>query len=345
MNPRQSRKSRPPMRDHADDTQWLQEGRRVLEEEADALMVVRRTLDARFCRAVKAVAACRGKVVTTGVGKSGFIAQKLASTLASLGRSAFYVHPTEGVHGDLGMLQSGDLLIAISHSGNTSELMSFLLVAKKYHRVPIIAIVGGTGGGLGRLADLILTTGVEEEACVLGLAPTTSSTAALALGDALAVTVSRLMKLQAKDFAALHPAGSLGGRLYAPVAQLMRHEFPRARADQSLKEIAPLISAGGLGLIVVQDGKRSRFGIITDGDIRRAAQAGSARLEKKAGDVMSSPPKTIDVKSLGVDALMRMENSKITSLVVTDGHRRPVGVLHIHDILRYGLGLDDRRAK
>ncbi len=325
--------------DALSDQAVLEEGRRVLSMEARALEEMGARLNHDFCRAVRAVAACQGKVVLTGVGKSGFVARKIASTLSSLGRPSFFVHPTEGVHGDLGMLRSDDLLISVSQSGSTNELVSFLTVAKTRFNVPVIAIVGENGGNLERWADIVLATGAVEEACALGLAPTTSSTAALALGDALAVAVSRLMGLEAKDFAALHPAGALGHRLYAPVEKLMRREFPRVDAGRTLREISPLITQGGIGLAVVEDKETGRLGVVTDGDIRRAVQKGPAGLDQKARDVMSASPKSVGLKTLGMDALMEMERSRITSLVVLDEQGRLAGVLHIHDILRYGLDL------
>jgi arabinose-5-phosphate isomerase len=317
----------------------LQEGRRVIAAESAALQRMLQGLDARFCAAVNAVAACKGKVVTAAVGKSGFIARKLASTLSSLGIPAVFIHPTEGLHGDLGMLASDDLIIGISHSGNTEELLSFLLTAKLRFQAQLIAIVGGRGGSLDGLADILLETGVVEEACALGLAPTASSTAALALGDALAVAVSRLKGVQPKDFAVVHPAGELGRRLYTPIAAMMRRNFPTVNADQPLREVVPHITSGGIGLVVVEDRHHGRIGIITDGDVRRGVQHGNGWLDLKAGEVMSSPPKAIGVEALSMDALAKMESEKITSLVVLDDQEAVCGIVHIHDILRHGLGL------
>lgn len=318
----------------------LEDGRRVLAEESSALRELAERLDERFCAAARAIASCRGKVVTTAVGKSGFVARKLAGTLSSLGVPSVFVHPTEGVHGDLGIITSDDIIIGISHSGNTEELLSFLLAARLRLGAQLIAVVGRRGGSIDGLADIVIETGVTEEACLLGLAPTTSSTAALALGDALAVAVSRMRGVQPKDFAALHPAGELGRRLYTPVAAIMRTDFPKADAEQTLREVVPQITAGGLGLVIVQDRKNSRIGIITDGDVRRAVQKGSDWPERKAGEVMSSPPRSIGIEALSFDALTEMESRKITSLVVLDGHGTLCGVVHIHDILRYGLNIE-----
>ncbi|MGQ0645391.1 MAG: KpsF/GutQ family sugar-phosphate isomerase [Elusimicrobiota bacterium] len=325
--------------DSISDETLIQEGRRVLLMEAEALKDMQAHLGADFCRAVRAVGTCRGKVVTAGVGKSGFIARKLASTLASLGRPSFFVHPTEAVHGDLGALGPQDILIAVSHSGNTNELVSFIAAARNHQKVPVIALVGDACGTLASQADIVLTTGVREEACHLGLAPTSSSTAALALGDALAVSVSRFLGVEARDFALLHPSGSLGERLYAPVKDIMRAKFPRADAARTLRELAPLITAGGLGFVVAEDAASGRIGVVTDGDIRRAVQKGEGNMDKRAADVMSTPPKSVQANALGMDALMIMEKARITSLVVLDDAGRLAGVLHLHDILRFGLGL------
>jgi arabinose-5-phosphate isomerase len=317
----------------------LAEGRRVIGAESAALQQTLQGLDTRFCEAVKAVACCQGKVVTSAIGKSGFIARKLASTLASLSIPAMFIHPIEGMHGDLGMLAADDLIVGISHSGNTEELLSFMLTAKLRFHAQLIAIVGVRGGSLDGLADIVLETGVVEEACALGLAPTTSSTAALALGDALAVAVSRLKGVQAKDFAALHPAGELGRRLYTPIAAIMRQDFPTVDAEQALREVVSQMTAGGLGMVVVQDNKHGRLGIVTDGDVRRTVQRSNNWLDLQAGEVMSSPPKAIGIEALSMDALAKMESEKITSLVVLDGQGTVCGLVHIHDILRHGLGL------
>jgi arabinose-5-phosphate isomerase len=317
----------------------LQEGRRVIAAETAALQGMLQGLDARFCAAVRALAACQGKVVTTAVGKSGFIARKLASTLASLSIPAIFIHPTEGLHGDLGMLATDDLIIGISQSGNTEELLAFLLAAKLCFQAQLIVIVGVRGGSLDGLADILLETRVVEEACALGLAPTTSSTAALALGDALAVAVSRLKGVQPKDFAVSHPAGELGRRLYTPIAAIMRRDFPTVDAEQPLREVVLHMTAGGIGLVAVEDRHNARIGIITDGDVRRTVERGNGWLDLKAGEVMSSPPKAIGVEALSMDALTKMETDKITSLVVLDDQGGVCGIVHIHDILRHGLGL------
>jgi arabinose-5-phosphate isomerase len=317
----------------------LQEGRRVIAAETAALQGMLQGLDARFCAAVRALAACQGKVVTTAVGKSGFIARKLASTLASLSIPAIFIHPTEGLHGDLGMLATDDLIIGISQSGNTEELLAFLLAAKLRFQAQLIAIVGVRGGSLDGLADILLETRVVEEACALGLAPTTSSTAALALGDALAVAVSRLKGVQPKDFAVSHPAGELGRRLYTPIAAIMRRDFPTVDAEQPLREVVLHMTSGGIGLVTVEDRHKARIGIITDGDVRRTVQRGNGWLDLKAGEVMSSPPKAIGIEALSMDALTKMETEKITSLVVLDNQGGVCGIVHIHDIMRHGLGL------
>lgn len=327
------------MTDPISDEAILQEGRRAIAAEAAALENMLERLDWRFCAAVRTIAGCKGKVVTTAIGKSGIIARKLASTLSSLGTPAFFVHPTEGLHGDLGVLTPDDIIIGISHSGNSDELASFLQVAKARLQSEIVALVGTRGGGIDTLATNVLETGVTEEACSLGLAPTTSSTAALALSDALAVAVSRFRGFQAREFAALHPAGALGKKLYTSVEKVMRTDFPMAAADQPLKQIVEQITLGRLGLIVIDDRARSQYGIITDGDIRRIVQVDDGKLDRIARDVMSTPPKTIAVGKLGMDALVEMERERVTSLIVMNEDQVPVGIVHLHDILRHGLGL------
>jgi arabinose-5-phosphate isomerase len=322
----------------------LEEGRRVIAGEAAALLELRDRLDQRFCEATRAVAACSGRVVTTAVGKSGVVAKKIASTLSSLGCSAFFVHPIEGMHGDLGMVQAGDVVIAISHSGNSDELVDFVQAVRKRCHPLTVAIVAGAGGKIDALSEIVLETGATQEACALGLAPTSSSTASLALGDALAVAASRLKGFQATDFAGLHPAGALGQKLQAPVEQLMRVDFPRITGDRPIREAVQAMTAGGMGLVIVEDTREARLGIITDGDVRRAM--GRPGLDdRRAVELMSVPVRSVRVGTLSMDALVDMERDRVTSLLVIDQAGHPVGVVHIHDILRYGFNLVQPPAK
>jgi arabinose-5-phosphate isomerase len=312
--------------------QILNEGQRVLRQEAQALEALASGLDASFCLAVELLTGCSGKVILSGVGKSGFIARKVASTMSSLGTPAIFMHPTEAVHGDMGGLASGDLIVAVSHSGSSEELLAFLEPVKTWLGLHVIAITGRRGGAIDNFATVVLETAVTEEACSLGLAPTSSSTAALALGDALAVCASRVKGVGAHNFARWHPSGSLGRRLYVRVKAIMHKDYATVHADALLDVVAQKITQGGLGLVIVRQGGE-RVGIITDGDIRRAVQTHSDWATKRARDIMSSSPYRIEETALALDALALMESKKITSLIVTDAKGRIQGVAHLHDIL------------
>jgi arabinose-5-phosphate isomerase len=322
----------------------LQEGRRVIADEAAALLALRDGLDHRFCLAARAIAACSGRIVTTAVGKSGAVARKFASTLSSLGCSAMFIHPIEGMHGDLGMIQPGDVVIAISHSGSSDELVAFLAAAHRRCKPLTIAIVSRGGGKVDATAEIVLDTGVTDEACALGLAPTSSSTAALALGDALAVAASRVKGFQATDFAGLHPAGALGQKLQVPVEQLMRSDFPRIGGDRPMREAVQAMTAGAMGLVIVDDAPSRRVGIISDGDVRRAMSMPGLD-DRRASELMSVPVRSVPVGTLSMDALVEMERERVTALLVLDQADNPVGVVHIHDILRYGFNLVHPPAK
>ncbi len=326
------------------DEALLHEGRRVIADEAAALLALRDGLDDRFCRAARAIAGCSGRIVTTAVGKSGAIARKLASTLSSLGCSAMFIHPIEGMHGDLGMIQPGDVVVAISHSGNSDELVAFLSAARGRCKPVTIAIVSRGGGKVDASADIILETGVTDEACALGLAPTSSSTASLALGDALAVAASGVKGFQVSDFAGLHPAGALGQKLQTSVEQLMRTDFPRVAGERPMREVVQVMTDGAMGLVIVEDARSGTIGIITDGDVRRAM--GRPGLDtRRAAELMSVPVRSVRVGTLSMDALVDMERERVTSLLVLDHADSPVGVVHIHDILRYGFNVNNAPAK
>jgi arabinose-5-phosphate isomerase len=310
----------------------LSEGQRVLRQEALALTALAAKLDASFCMAVELLAQCSGKVVLSGVGKSGFIARKIASTMSSLGVPAIFMHPTEAVHGDMGALAANDLLVAVSHSGNSEELLAFLEPVGAWLGLSVIAITGRRGGSIDNFSTVVLETGVAEEACALGLAPTSSSTAALALGDALAVCASQVRGVGASQFARWHPSGSLGRRLYVRVKEIMRKDYTTVGVDASLDIVVRKITQGGLGLVIVrQEGERE--GIITDGDVRRAVLSHPDWATKRARDIMSSSPYCIEENALALDALALMESRKITSLIVTNVEGRIQGVAHLHDIL------------
>jgi arabinose-5-phosphate isomerase len=313
-------------------------GRRVLRIEAEAILGLIPKLDERFDQAVKILRDCRGRVALTGIGKSGSVAQKIASTLASTGTPAFFLHPAEGGHGDLGMLVRGDVLIAVSNSGETDELIE-LLPAIKRLGLKLIALVGDPASTLARQSDVAIDVSVAEEACPMGLAPTASTTAALAMGDALAVALLEERGFTEQDFALLHPAGSLGRRLLWRVQDLMHagQQIPRVSEDALMRDAIAEISQKKLGMTAVVDGAGRLTGIVTDGDLRRALQKGMDLLQRRVKECMTANPKTIDRESLAAKALEMMERHAITSLLIVDVEGRPEGVIHLHDLLKAGV--------
>ncbi len=313
---------------------------RVLSVEAAAIEGVRKKLDAGFGKAVDLLRSAGGKVVLTGMGKSGLIARKIASTLASTGTPAFFLHPAEGIHGDIGMLRRGDVVIALSNSGETEEIVRLMPVFQRMG-LPVIALTGNPDSTLSRYADVSLDVGVSEEACSLGLAPTASTTATLAMGDALAVVLFEEKGFSEEDFAGLHPGGTLGRRLQT-VADLMHagDAIPLVSPATPLKDALLTISAKRLGVTGVVDGGGTLVGVITDGDVRRATAAGVDLYKATAGAIMSPSPKRIASTDLAAAALRKMEEFSITSLFVFDAGTpgRPVGIVHIHDLLKAGVG-------
>jgi arabinose-5-phosphate isomerase len=312
---------------------------RLVRIEAEALLALAERLDgpmaADFERAVEHIVACagsRGRVVVTGMGKSGIIAQKIAATLSSTGSPALFLHPAEAVHGDLGMITEGDLVVALSASGETEEILRLLATIQRMGN-PLISLVCSLQSTLAAASEVALDCSVPSEACGLGLAPTASTTAMLALGDALAIAVSLRRGFREEDFAALHPGGKLGKRL-ASVRQLMHagDAVPRVAAETPMTDVIYEMSRKKLGMTVVeQDGRLA--GVISDGDLRRLLEKdGPDGLRKIAGDVMNPAPKTISAAELAVRALHTMEEKKITSLIVVDEERRVEGVLHLHDL-------------
>ena len=312
---------------------------RVLAVEASAIQGVREKIDAGFGKAIDLILAARGKVIVTGMGKSGLIGRKIASTMASTGTPAFFLHPAEGIHGDLGMVRRGDVLIALSNSGETEEIVRLLPVFKRTG-LPMIAITGKPESTLARYADVVLDVGVPEEACSLGLVPTASTTATLAMGDALAVVLFEEKGFSEEDFADLHPGGALGRKLQT-VADLMHagNDIPVVPLEIQLKDALLVISAKRLGVTGVVDGEGNLVGVITDGDIRRMTQAGVDLYKAKVGEVMSGSPKRIRATELAAAALRKMEEYTITSLFVFESasSTKPVGIVHIHDLLKAGV--------
>lgn len=317
---------------------------RLVRIEAEALLALADRLEgpmaADFDRAVEQVLACgasRGRVVVTGMGKSGIVAQKVAATLSSTGSPALFLHPAEAVHGDLGMIAEGDLVIALSASGETEEILRLLATLKRMGN-SLISFVCDTNSTLAAASDVALDCSVPAEACGLGLAPTASTTAMLALGDALAIAVSLRKGFRAEDFAALHPGGKLGKRL-ATVRQLMRSgdEIPRVAPDTPMKDVIYEMSRKKLGVTTVEQDSRL-VGVISDGDLRRLLERdGPDGLRKTAADVMNPSPRTISAAELAVRGLHIMEEKKITSLIVVDPGQHIEGVLHLHDLWRTEL--------
>jgi arabinose-5-phosphate isomerase len=316
----------------------IERARRVLSVEAAALTALRDRLGESIERALDLLLACRGRAIVTGVGKSGIVCRKIAATLASTGTPAFFLHAGEGSHGDAGMLMRGDVLLGVSYTGESEEVLRLLPVARRFD-IPLIAITGAPGSTLGQAADVTLDASVPEEACPLGLAPTASTAAAMALGDALAVALLEERGFTAEDFALLHPAGALGRRLQR-VEDLMHRgeQVPLVPPDASLQETLVAITGKRLGVTGVVDGDGALVGVVTDGDLRRGLERGGDIRALTARDLMSTRPKTIRGDALAAQAVGLMERLAITSLFVLDGSaRRPVGVIHLHDLLKAGV--------
>lgn len=307
--------------------------RRVLETEAAAILALVDRLDERFARAVVLVRDCKGRVIVTGMGKSGIICRKIAATLASTGTPAFFLHPAEAIHGDLGVIQADDVVIAMSYSGETEELTRVLETVKRIG-APLIALTGEMTSTLAKAADVALDCRVSEEACPMNLVPTASTTAALAMGDALAMAVLVEKGFKPEDFANLHPGGKLGKRLMR-VEQLMHdgEALPVVQLHTAMKDVIYEMSRKGLGMTAVVEKDGRLAGIITDGDLRRKWSSASVQ-DLTAHDVMSVNPVTIPHDTLAVEALAMMEQRKITSIVVIDADRRVEGVVHLHDLWR-----------
>ena len=308
---------------------------RVLRIEADAILGLIPKLDVRFERAVEVLRACGGRVIVTGMGKSGLIGRKIAATLASTGTPAYFLHPAEGVHGDLGMVARGDVVLALSNSGETDEVLAILPLLKRLG-IPIVLMTGNPSSSLARQCEVVLDVSVPEEACPMNLAPTSSTTAALAVGDALALALLELRGLRPEDYAALHPRGSLGWRALFRVSDLMLtgDAVPVVPEGTPLREVIVEMTRKRKGMTTVVDGVGRLVGVITDGDLRRLHLAGKSIDDLSAGEIGSREPKTILADDLAAKALEVMETWQITSLVIPDPEGRPVGLIHMHDILR-----------
>jgi arabinose-5-phosphate isomerase len=297
-------------------------------------------VDEHFSKTVDLLFHCKGKVVLMGMGKSGLVGRKIASTFASTGTPAFFLHPAEGVNGDYGMLAKEDIVIAISNSGETRELLDVLPLIKRYGN-RLIALTGNMNSSLAKAGDVYLNIHVKEEACPLGLAPTASTTATLALGDALAIVLMIKKGFDEKDFALLHPGGTLGKRLLLKVEDLMHvgKAFPTVTEKTLMKDVIFEITSKRLGVTAVCNGEGHLMGVITDGDLRRALEKFNDLLDRQASDAMTRNPKWIEKDALAAKAVQRMEEYSITSLFVFNqsGDKVPVGIIHLHDLLKAGV--------
>jgi arabinose-5-phosphate isomerase len=318
----------------------LDEAKRVIRVEAEALLTLAESLNGEFTRGVELILSSQGRVVVTGMGKSGIICQKIASTFASTGTPAFFLHPAEGIHGDLGMIMRGDVVIAVSYSGETEEVIRILPVIKRLG-AKLIAMSGNRASTLARTADVFLEVAVREEACPLGLAPTASTTATLAMGDALAVALLVERGFKAEDFALFHPGGALGKKLLLRVEDLMHtgDAVPLVSRQALMRDALFVITSRGLGIAGVVDSQGALAGVITDGDLRRALEKGIDILDTTAEVLMTRNPKRIISSELAAKAMQKMEEHSITSLFVfaADDTKKPVGIIHLHDLLKAGL--------
>jgi len=308
---------------------------RVLRLEAEAILGLIPKLDASFERAVELLRRCAGRVIVTGMGKSGLVGRKIAATLASTGTPAYFLHPAEGVHGDIGMVARGDVVLALSNSGETDEVLAVLPPLKRLG-VPIVLLTGNPTSTLARQCEVVLDVSVPEEACPMNLAPTSSTTAALAVGDALAMVLLELRGLRPEDYAALHPRGTLGWRALFRVADLMLtgEAVPLVGQTTPLRDVIVEMTKKRKGVTTVVDVAGRLVGVITDGDLRRLHLSGTPIDALSAGEVATREPKTIRGDDLAAKALEVMETWQITSLVIVDGESRPIGLIHMHDILR-----------
>ncbi len=310
----------------------------VLETEAQALLEATRRIDGEFEKAVELMYAARGKCIVTGVGKSGLVGAKIAATLASTGTSSFFIHPTEALHGDLGMIGPDDLVIAISYSGESEELIKILPHIKRFD-IPLIAMTGDRESTLTKYGDVFLSIEVEKEACPLGAAPTSSTTLTMALGDALAVALMKKRDFKAEDFASFHPGGALGRRLFVKIEDLMRREnLPVINPGASLREAIVVMSEGRLGNVLIEDENGRLAAVLSDGDVRRALMDENFSLDTEAIKYANRSPRVCrNKRMLASEALELIENHKIQLLPIVDDEGRVKGVLHLHDLVEAGI--------
>ncbi|MCX8044293.1 MAG: KpsF/GutQ family sugar-phosphate isomerase [Desulfobacterota bacterium] len=318
----------------------LERAQRVFDIEANAILRLKERIDESFLKAVNIILACTGKVIVTGIGKSGLVSKKIASTFACSGTPAFFLHPSEGMHGDIGMLSQEDVVLAISNSGETEEVVKLLPLIKR-RGLPLIVMTGNIHSLLARNGDVVLNIGVEQEACSLNLVPTASTAATMAMGDALAIAVLERRGFSETDFAMLHPGGALGKKLLLTVEDLMhvKDAIPIVKENDSMKVILIEMTSKRLGVTAVCDENGALTGVITDGDLRRALERMPDIFATKAYQIMTAAPKTIEKTALAATALQVMEKHSITSLFILGDQikRNVIGVIHLHDILRAGV--------
>lgn len=320
------------------DHHTITKGKEVIRKEAQAISELENRIDTAFAQAVDLLTRCKGRVIVSGMGKSGIIARKIAATLTSTGTSAMFLHPAEGMHGDLGAVHKDDVVIFISKSGDTSELFQIVPVLKRIG-VPIISITGNKRSRIAERSDIVLDASVKEEACPLNLAPTSSTTAALVMGDALAVAVLEKRKFSAEDFALVHPGGSLGKKLSMKIDEIMftGDRIPKVHEDTLLEKVIFEITSKRFGSTCVLDQNDQLSGIITDGDIRRLVEKTKDIWTLKAKDVMTKNPKTVKEGTMASDALKLMTDFSIMQVIIVDDENNPRGIVHIHDILEAGI--------
>lgn len=317
----------------------LSNAKRVIQVERKAIADVEKRLNGKFSDAVELINKCKGRVIVTGIGKSGIIAQKIVATFNSTGTPATFLHSADSIHGDLGMIQEGDVVICVSKSGDSYELIQLLTAIKNFN-VKVISIVGDLDSQLNDLSDVVIDASVKQEACPYNLAPTTSTTVALVLGDALAISLLQKKAFTKEEFAMLHPGGELGKKLLLRVSDLMIRDdaVPKVFETTPFKDVVLEISTKRLGCACVIGRGGKLKGIVTDGDIRRLFQNQDSFMKIKARDIMNKNPKTINENMLGETALELMEKYAITQLIITDKKRVPIGVVHLHDLVKAGLG-------
>ena len=316
----------------------IKAGKEVVRIEAEAVAGLIQNINEEFVKAIEVIYNSKGRVVLTGMGKSGLIARKIVATLNSTGTAAIFLHPTDALHGDLGMVRKEDVVILISKSGHTEEIKNLLPMLKRL-KVTLIAMTGDPESSLSKQCDIFLNIGVKEEACPHDLAPTASTTVTLALGDALSVTLLKKRGFTAEDFAYLHPGGSLGKRLSLEIKEIMTKgdKIPLVKAEVSIKDVILEITSKRLGATSVVDSDGVLVGVITDGDLRRLLERTLDIKDLKAKDIMSKNPKVIKPEYLASFALTQMENFKITTLIVIDNDNKPAGIIHLHDLINLGL--------